>query len=365
MSNESLCIRAFAEVLRGRMNKKSQIKNFDPEKKMFQSDAEVKNSTSTDLSGVFNFYKLLLDAVIYIAVDEGESGIPDINSTMTTQLKNGKWEIHEKIKEIAQGNSMKVIVADYFEANLIPNIPNNVLASVLDDVDNLVRNSSDIKNRKRDSLKQSYRQRKSDAAYLAEVYLFAICNGTNKIDTVDSIAVTKKKKSKDQFEALDELEASINRLPTPVQKTPPKQILKEEQTYISELYAAYGDREGIKDFCENHLAQYQEYKEDREDRRIDYFAADSIRQGIRELQSDKYANQFTILKDETWAGIKNTARKSYPDGYEKMLSVMEQAAVIQVAQYTLSRSPNWISNRIKMGVCHFLVNDNILKWVKR
>lgn len=113
------------------------------------------------------------------------------------------------------------------------------------------------------------------------------------------------------------------------------------------------------------MAQYDEYNEDREDRRIDYFAADSIRQGIRELYSDGYTNQFTVLKEETWAGIRNTARKSYPNGYEKMLNVMEQAAIIQVAQYTLSRSPNWISNRIKMGVCHFLVNDNILKWVKR
>jgi hypothetical protein len=365
MSNESLCIKAFAEVLRGRMNKKAQIKNFDSGKKMFQSDAEVQNSISTDLSGVFNFYKLLLDAVVYIAIDEGESGIPDINSTMTSQLKKGKWEIHEKIKGIAQRNNMKVVVADYFEANLIPNIPNNVLASVLDDVDNLVRNSADIRKKKRDALKQAYQQRKSDANYLAEVYLVAICNGTNKIDNADSTTTSKKKKSKDPFQALDELEASINRLPAPIQKTPPKQILLEEQPYISELYAAYGDKEGIKDFCETHLAQYDEYNEDREDRRIDYFAADSIRQGIRELHSDGYTNQFTVLKEETWAGIKNTARKSYPNGYEKMLSVMEQAAIIQVAQYTLSRSPNWISNRIKMGVCHFLVNDNILKWVKR
>jgi len=347
------------------MNKKAQIKNFDSEKKRFQSDAEVQNSISTDLSGVFNFYKLLLDAVVYISIDEGESGIPDINSTMTSQLKMGNWEIHERIKEIAQRNNMKVVVADYFEANLIPNIPNTILTSVLDDIDFLVSNSADIRKKKRDALKQAYQQKKSNAHYLAEVYLVAICNGTNKIDNAGSTTISNKKKSKDPFQALDELEASINRLPAPVQKTPPKQILQEEQPYISELYAAYGDKEGITDFCETHLAQYDEYKEDREDRRIDYFAADSIRQGIRELNSDGYINQFTVLKDETWAGIKNTAKKSYPNGYEKMLSVMEQAAVVQVAQYTLSRSPNWISNRIKMGVCHFLVNDNILKWVKR
>ena len=364
MSNESLCIRTFGEVMRGRMNKKGQIKNFDSDKKMFQSDVEVKNRLPIDLSGVFNFYKLLLISVIYISIDEDESVLPDINSTMTTQLKNGKWEVHDEIKSISQRKNTKMVVADYFEANLIPNIPSNVLASVLDDVDNLVRNSSDVKKRKRDALKQAYQQRKSDASYLAEVYLLAICNGTNKLADGTSTTTTNKK-SKDPLKAIDELDSFIDSLPAPKQKTPPKQLLKEEQTYISQLHAAYGDKEGITDFCEAHLTQYGEYQEDRDERRIDYFAADSIRQSIRELNSDGCTNQFTVLKDETWSGVKNTSRKSYTNGYEKMLSVMEQAAVIQVTQYTLSRSPNWISNRIKMGVCHFLVNDNILKWVKR
>lgn len=364
MSQESLCIRTFAEVFRKRMNKKAQIKNFDPMKKDFQSEVEAKNNIQKNLSGIFNFYELLLNALIYIAIDQNEDGVPDINPTMATHLKNGKWEVHNKIKEIAQRKDMKKIVADYFAVNLIPNIPNNVLASVLDDVDNLVRNSSDIKKRKRNALTQAYLQQKSNATYLAEVYLLAICNGTNKI-TDDVLINTADKQFKDPLNSIDKLDSIINRLPAPIQQEPPKEILKEEHPYISELYAAYGEKEGIKDFCETHLDQYDEYLEDRDDRRIDYFAADSIRQGIRELNSSGYANQFTVLKEETWAGVKNTIKKSYPNGYEKMLSVMEQAAVIQVTQYTLSRSPNWISNRIKMGICHFLVNDNKIKWVKR
>jgi len=52
------------------------------------------------------------------------------------------------------------------------------------------------------------------------------------------------------------------------------------------------------------------------------------------------------------------------NGYERMLGVMEQAVLIQTKQYMLSQSPNWISNRIKSGICHFLVNENKLKWVK-
>ncbi|WP_206812127.1 ABC-three component system protein [Paradesulfitobacterium ferrireducens] len=368
MSGQSLCIRTFAEVIRGRMNKKAQIKNFDTEKKLFQSDAEAKRKNNEiDLSQVYAFYKLLLDAVVYIALGNGEEGIPDINPSMTSQLKNGEWEINQKIKEIAQRKEAKKIISGYFEANLIPNIPNSVRPSVLDDIDTLVRDSSDIKRRKRDSLKQAYQQRKSDALYLAEVYLLALCNGTNKKDDNQSQPKTaaKKKKSDDPFEKLDTIDALIRDLPAPKKIDPPAQPLKEEQPYISELYAAYGDKEGIADFCESHLAQFDEYQEDRNERRIDYFAADSIRRGVSELYSGKYANQFNVLKDETFAGVNNTARKSFPNGYERMLNVMEQAVIIQVNQYILSRSPHWISNRIKKGVCHFLVNDNKLKWVKR
>jgi hypothetical protein len=178
---------------------------------------------------------------------------------------------------------------------------------------------------------------------------------------------TKKVKTADPFEALKSAEALLASIPAPTQVVPPDTLLPEEQPYISELYAAYGDREGVVDFGEEHLLQYGdgEYDDDIKDRRIDYFAAESIRRGVSELYSGKYANQFELLKDETLDGIKNTARKTFPNGFERMLGVMEQAALIQVKRYILSQSPNWISNRIKMGVCHFLVNDNKLKWVKK
>lgn len=176
---------------------------------------------------------------------------------------------------------------------------------------------------------------------------------------------TNRVKVADPFEALKNVEALLATLPAPAQIAPPEQHLLEEQTYISELYAAYGDKEGVADFGEEHLPQYGEYDEDIKERRIDYFAAESIRRGVSELYSGQYANQFDVLKDETLAGVKNTARKTFPNGYERLLGVMEQAVAIQVRQYILSQSPNWISNRIKMGICHFLVNDKKLKWVKK
>lgn len=164
-------------------------------------------------------------------------------------------------------------------------------------------------------------------------------------------------------EAFNELDKLLSTLPKPPEIFPPTYIENHEHPYITELFAAYGDAECVPNFCEETLSSYAMYSNDLKDRRIDYFAAEAVRRGVREVFNGKYADQFEVLKEETLDGIKNTARRRFPNGYERLLAVMEQAVIIRVDRYFLSRSPFWINNKIKMGVCHFLVNDNRLKWV--
>lgn len=138
----------------------------------------------------------------------------------------------------------------------------------------------------------------------------------------------------------------------------------EEKYYINELYKAYGDAEGISDFKNRDLESFPEYKDDLSDRRIDFYAAETIRRGIMELGRGRFANQFDVLKDETHDSVKDTERRRHFNGYERMLAVMEQAITASPSDYLLCQSPYWISGRIKKGVCHQLVNDGRLKWVK-
>lgn len=63
-------------------------------------------------------------------------------------------------------------------------------------------------------------------------------------------------KTSDPFEALKSAEALLATIPAPKQVDPPAIPLPEEQPYICELYAAYGDREGVDGFCEEHLTLY-------------------------------------------------------------------------------------------------------------
>lgn len=193
---------------------------------------------------------------------------------------------------------------------------------------------------------------------LLESILLSIC-GNSK---------TQKNPPSPFEESLDlitEISSKIKNLPRPTQIPVPTNISAEEDNYINELFSAYGDAESIDDFCEKSLTNYPDYREDLNDRRVDYYAAISIKRGVMELDADNLSNQFDILKDEILDNVKDTSKKHYLNGYEKMLSVMEQASISTLNNYLLSKSPFWINGKIKKGVCHHLVNDGKLKWVKK
>ncbi|HCT64538.1 MAG TPA: hypothetical protein DIC60_04630 [Lachnospiraceae bacterium] len=167
------------------------------------------------------------------------------------------------------------------------------------------------------------------------------------------------------FALVDEIRKKIKSLPRPADVPVPKEVTHEEHDYINALYCAYGDAESKNTFDESDLSSYSEYQEDVNDRRIDFYAAESIHRGVMELGKGGLSDQFDVLKGETYDGVKDTAKRTHPNGYERMLAVMEQAVNSDVKNYVLSASPYWISGKIKKGVCHHLVNDGRLKWVKK
>ena len=164
---------------------------------------------------------------------------------------------------------------------------------------------------------------------------------------------------------IEDIEKKIKLLPRPSSIPVPKEATENEKIYIDELYKAYADAECLPSFTKNDLSDYPDYADDLDERRVDYYSATSIQRGVLELYSNRLSNQFDVLKEEIWDGVKDTARKSHPNGYERMLSVMEQAVKISAPNYLLSASPFWISGKIKRGVCHYLVNDHKLRWVKK
>ena len=164
---------------------------------------------------------------------------------------------------------------------------------------------------------------------------------------------------------INDIQEKIKSLPRPANVPVPKEATQNEETYIDELFLAYGDAEGMNVFSANDLPSFPDYEEDLNGRRIDFYAAESIRRGVLELGSGSLTDQFDILKSETLVGVTDTAKRTHPNGYERMLAVMEQAVTTPMTNYVLSASPYWIGGRIKKGVCHHLVNDGKLTWIRR
>lgn len=164
---------------------------------------------------------------------------------------------------------------------------------------------------------------------------------------------------------INDIQEKIKSLPRPANVPVPKEATQNEETYIDELFLAYGDAEGMDVFSRNDLISFPDYEEDLNGRRIDFYAAESIRRGVLELGSGSLTDQFDVLKSETLVGVTDTAKRTHPNGYERMLAVMEQAVTTPMTNYVLSASPYWIGGRIKKGVCHHLVNDGKLTWIRR
>lgn len=194
-------------------------------------------------------------------------------------------------------------------------------------------------------------------AELLESIILDIINSTPIPKTTQEMVIDLK--------LIDDIQEKIKSLPRPTNVSVPKVATSDEQIYIDELLLAYGDAQKMTVFTVDDLPSFPDYAEDLDDRRIDFYAAETIRRGVLELRSSSLTDQFEVLKKETLDGVKDTAKRTHPSGYDHMLAVMEQAILVPVTNYILSASPYWISATIKKGVCHHLVNDGKLVWVRR
>ena len=194
-------------------------------------------------------------------------------------------------------------------------------------------------------------------AELLESIILDIINSTPIPKTTQETVIDLK--------LIDDIQEKIKSLPRPTNVPVPKVATSDEQIYIDELLLAYGDAKKMISFTVDDLPSFPDYAEDLDDRRIDFYAAETIRRGVLELRSSSLTDQFEVLKKETFDGVKDTAKRTHPSGYDHMLAVMEQAILVPVTNYILSASPYWISATIKKGVCHHLVNDGKLVWVRR
>lgn len=142
------------------------------------------------------------------------------------------------------------------------------------------------------------------------------------------------------------------------------QIYDFEANYISALCDAYAEALSKDKVTVDDIPQIpKKYQVNFYEQRKAYLSAESIQRSIREVYDDG-ENQFDILKDDAYQGIKITYFDDYDNGYRRLLEVLKKISDIQLTKSRLSSIKNLIGNLERLGIVHILVNDKtIASWV--
>lgn len=142
------------------------------------------------------------------------------------------------------------------------------------------------------------------------------------------------------------------------------EIYDFEHGYISALCDAYAEvlqREQVT--VEDIEALPKKYRHNFYEQRKAYLSAESIQRSISEVYEDG-ENQFDILKEDAFGGIKTTYYDDYDNGYRRLVEVLKKISDIQLTKSKLMLIKNLIGNLERLGIVHILVNDEMIpSWV--
>lgn len=142
----------------------------------------------------------------------------------------------------------------------------------------------------------------------------------------------------------------------------PPQIENEELDYIRALFDAYSDFLKCIVMEEHHITDNPTCYKDFNMQRKRYYSAESIKRFVRDTFTS--ADEFAVLEDEVFAGVIDTIDDIYSNGLDCLKTVMKHVSSINTSKCILDSKLNYIGNMERQGVCHMLVNDGKIKWVK-
>ena len=306
--------------------------------------AEIKNTFKDDIDDP-NLIELL-----YGAITE-PLGLPRITvSKGTASLimnRQPKGKAHKIIRNNSQDDKVKASVGTYFETTVIRHFLPGMEDELIFHLRGVIKDDKNISDAKRSEL-QLLGKKETFAEFLGQVFLYSL--------TRDNVLTPE---AKQLYEA--ELEEYKK---TPLQASEiPDSIIFEERGYTAALLQAYAQVLGNGVITLEEIASYPKQAEHLAEQRKYYFAAEAVRRGTRDIY--KKEDQFEVLKEEIYEGVKEVWEEEYSDGLVRLRAVLKQAGSVQSYRCWLCRDTDWIGISQKKGVCHFLVNDGTIKgWVR-
>lgn len=267
-----------------------------------------------------------------------------------------KEEIPRNIKKAAGRPDIQATAAEYFDNNILDALSPPKDADTYDSLQALIKQENIAEETRVNLLQLLSHNELSE--FLAQTFILAI-QKTNKVSSSVPTSIPKISVSED----VKKLQELLKNYPKPLVLAPPEDLEEHEMVYVQELFAAYADAEGLRTFSKDDLANYKRYKRDFLYQRKEYYAAESIRQSVRDTLTPIEYTEFDVLKQETLSGIMPIYNRYYTSGFDRLSSVMAHATLLNINKSLLSQLPGWIGAEETMGICHMLVNDKMIRWV--
>lgn len=147
----------------------------------------------------------------------------------------------------------------------------------------------------------------------------------------------------------------------------PKNPTVKEICYVSALLEAYSDDAQVSIVSEEQLSErpeYKDYKKDLDCERRYFYSAESLKEATRDGDLFKKDTlSFDGFKEELKAKTRATFSAQYKNGLERMFTVTNQAVIVELDSL-LGKKLKWLTDSIKKGTIHMIVNDENASWVK-
>ena len=302
----------------------------------------IKAYTKKKMSDV-DIADLILDAILYNADLKNKLGeVMVIDKPMASKLVNRTTNIPIAIKNAAALPSIKSEVCKHFKDTVLPALNVGFESKIIYDLTQVIDNDAGIPIEMGKALKVNA-QSNNLHLFLADILLYVV-----------KVPNKKEKKKNGSIQKNKPLpEAEI-----------PKEVQENELTYVSAILDAYADKEKVAKVAKSELEKFN-YTENFNRQRKSYFNAEFLNRISRDAYADEDPAPFEVLKNEIKEGVIDVWDSEHPNGFERMSKVLAQASQTSAQSCLLSRDTLWLSNDAKKGICHILVNEDVIKgWVK-
>lgn len=167
---ERLCLRTYGEIIRPFMKRKSFL--------IEEMGGDVVRSSMKDGQQIGVFYTMLLSSLCY-DMNGRIKGLPQISSSLPTNLKQGDVDVPGAFVELAQVDGVVDRVEEFFSEYLIPNIPLESLDTLNDEIISLINSDASIGPTKQNKLVRLCQEEAS--RFHAETFVFAVQRNHNDL----------------------------------------------------------------------------------------------------------------------------------------------------------------------------------------